>query len=121
MFYLYLKEINETSNTSYNKINRSTTCIKITYSCINVFKLRRYNFTFYFFQREKNPPMEYMKLVFINIILCILLGKKAMPTTLLTTPITQLVSNPEKIKFILQKTIEEKMYQKYSMKLKMIY
>ena len=35
-----------------------------------------------------------------------------MPTTLLTTPITQLVSNPEKIMFILQKTIEEKMYQK---------
>ena len=31
-----------------------------------------------------------------------------MPTTLLTTPITQLVSNPEKIMFILQ----EKMYQK---------
>ncbi len=39
-------------------------------------------------------------------------NKKAMPTTLLTTPITQLVSNPEKIMFILQKTIEEKMYQK---------
>ncbi len=35
-------------------------------------------------------------------------NKKAMPTTLLTTPITQLVSNPEKIMFILQKTIEEK-------------
>lgn len=33
-----------------------------------------------------------------------------MPTTLLTTPITQLVSNPEKIMFILQKTIEEKIY-----------
>lgn len=39
-------------------------------------------------------------------------NKKAMPTTLLTTPITQLVSNPEKIMFILQKPIEEKMYQK---------
>ena len=35
-----------------------------------------------------------------------------MPTTLLTTPITQLVSNLEKIMSILQKTIEEKMYQK---------
>ena len=44
-----------------------------------------------------------------------------MPTTLLTTPITQLVSNPEKIMFILQKTIEEKCIKKYSMKLKMIY
>ena len=33
-----------------------------------------------------------------------------MPTTLLTTPITQLVSNLEKIMFILQKTIEEKIY-----------
>ena len=31
-----------------------------------------------------------------------------MPTTLLTTPITQLVSNLEKIMSILQKTIEEK-------------
>lgn len=39
-------------------------------------------------------------------------NKKAMPTTLLTTHITQLVSNPEKIMFILQKPIEEKMYQK---------
>ena len=41
-----------------------------------------------------------------------------MPTTLLTTPITQLVSNPEKIMFILQKTIEEKMYQKILYKIK---
>ena len=39
-------------------------------------------------------------------------NKKAMPTTLLTTPITQLVSNPEKIMFILQKPIQEKRYQK---------
>ena len=36
----------------------------------------------------------------------------AMPTTLLATPITQLVSNPEKIMFILQKPIQEKRYQK---------
>ena len=36
----------------------------------------------------------------------------AMPTTLLATPITQLVSNPEKIIFILQKPIQEKRYQK---------
>lgn len=36
----------------------------------------------------------------------------AMPTTLLATPITRLVSNPEKIIFILQKPIQEKRYQK---------
>lgn len=28
----------------------------------------------FIFPKGKNPPMEYMKLVFINIILCILLG-----------------------------------------------
>lgn len=38
--------------------------------------------------------------------------KLAMPTTLITTPITQLVSNPEKIMFILQRGLKEDTYRK---------
>ena len=44
--------------------------------------------------------------------------KYAMPTTLITTPITQLVSQPEKITFILQKDINEDTYSKVFFEIK---
>lgn len=44
--------------------------------------------------------------------------KLPMPTTLITTPITQLVSKPEKIIFILQRNLDEEKYGKIFFEIK---
>lgn len=47
--------------------------------------------------------------------------KLPMPTTLITTPITQLVSKPEKIIFILQRNLDEEKYGKIFFEIKKTY